>query len=146
MHHMDLGDERYRRRLERRSGKPVVPPISEETALVRQITARNRSRREGAAAALHGRNLTTDAALTLVWQLRHRNPAYRDAAKDALWQSTITDESAVLVLAGQLKHRKPELREVARQVLQDTKINITDDRVTEYLESARRWGLGSSDD
>jgi hypothetical protein len=58
--------------------------------------------------------------------------------------STITDSSAVRVLALQLEQRKPELREVARQVLQDTNIK-TDDDVMEYLESARRPGLGDSD-
>jgi hypothetical protein len=121
-----------------------MPDMTEEMTLVRQATARNRTVREGAAALLHGRNLSSEAAEALVWQLRHRNPAYREAAMDALWGSTITDLSAVRVLALQLEHRKPELREVARQVLQDTNIK-TDDDVMEYLESARRRGLGDSD-
>jgi hypothetical protein len=143
MHRLDGRIERRTQRAERRSpGKFFIEPVSEETALVRQVTGRSRSRRDGAAAALHGRNLSSDAALTLVWQLRHRWPAYRETARVALWESTITDEAAVLVLAGQLEHPKPELREVARQVLRDTKIS-TDAGVMEYLEAARRRGLGS---
>lgn len=89
-------------------------------------------------------HLSPEAAQALVWQLRHRNPAYREAAMDALWHSTITDSSAARVLALQLGHPRPELREVARQVLQDTNIK-TDGEVMEYLESARRRGLGDPD-
>ena len=85
------------------------------------------------------------ATQALVWQLRHRNPAYREAAMDALWDSTISDAVAALALAGQLEHRKPELREVARQVLQNANINIRSiHRVEEYVESARRRSLDNS--
>jgi hypothetical protein len=95
---------------------------------------------------LHGRNLSPEATRALVWQLRHRDPAYRQAAMDALWGSTITDVYAALVLAGQLDHREPELREVAREVLQRTNINITHTAaVNEYVDSARRRSLGNSD-
>jgi hypothetical protein len=81
------------------------------------------------------------ATQALVWQLRHRNPAYREAAMDALWDSTISDA----VAAGQLEHRKPELREVTRQVLQNANINIRSiHRVEEYVESARRRSLDNS--
>jgi hypothetical protein len=136
--------ERYHRRLERKSGMMIRYPVTEEMELARLVTARNRRLREGAAASLHGRNLSPEAAQALVWQLRHHNPAYRKAAMDALWSSTITDSVAARVLAQQVEHRKPELREVARQVLQHTNIN-TDDEVMEYLDSARRRGLGDSD-
>jgi hypothetical protein len=81
------------------------------------------------------------ATQALVWQLRHHNPAYREAAMDALWDSTISDA----VAAGQLEHRKPELREVTRQVLQNANINIRSiHRVEEYVESARRRSLDNS--
>jgi hypothetical protein len=142
-------EERSLRKTERALNRPVMPPMTEEITFVRQVTSRNRTLREGAAASLHGRNLSPQAlspqaARALVWQLRHRNPAYREAAMDALWGSTITDSSAARVLALQLEHRKPELREVARQVLQDTNIK-TDGEVMEYLESARRRSLGDSE-
>jgi hypothetical protein len=90
----------------RRSGRGIKAP-SEETALMRQIIGRKRSDREGAAALLHGRNLSQQATAALVWQLRHRNPSYRQAAMDALWGSTITDADAALVLAGQLDNPDP---------------------------------------
>lgn len=128
IHRLDWINDRLTQRSERHSpGKFFIEPVSEETALVRQVTGWGRSRREGAAAALHGRNLSAQSARALVWQLRHRNPAYREAARTALWESTITDEWAVLVLAGQLQHPNPELREVAQQVLRDTKISTDAD-------------------
>jgi hypothetical protein len=138
------GLQSHFRRQERKSGREIRYPVTVEIELARQVTSRSRRLREGAAAALHGRSLSPEVAQGLVWQLRHHNPAYREAAMDALWGSTITDSSAVRVLALQLEHRKPELREVARQVLQDTKIN-SDAEVMEYLESARRRGLGDSE-
>jgi hypothetical protein len=122
----------------------IMPP-SEETELLRQITDRKAPNRDRAAALLHGRDLSPKATQALVWQFRHRNPAYRKAAMDALWDSTISDAVAALVLAGQLEHRKPELRAVARQVLQNANINIRSiHRVEEYVESARRRSLDNS--
>jgi hypothetical protein len=140
MHRLDGINERLTQRYERRSHNKVFRYVSEETALVQQVTGPGRRRREEAAVALRGRNLSSEGALALVWQLRYRNPAYREVARDALARATITDPQAVLVLAGQLEHRKPELREVAREVLRDTNIN-TDKDLMEYLESARRRGL-----
>jgi hypothetical protein len=81
----------------------------------------------------------------LVYQLEDYRSAYREAARVALWESTITDEDAALALALQLVHRKPELREVARQVLQAAKINITDAEIKAYVESAQRRSRGKSD-
>jgi hypothetical protein len=49
----------------RRSGKGIRPP-TEEAALLRQITGRKPANREGAAALLHGRNLSPDATQVLV--------------------------------------------------------------------------------
>jgi hypothetical protein len=101
---------------------PTKLPSLSDKELAQRVFSRRRFRREGAAALLRGRNLSTSAARGLVRQLRHRKPAYREAARDALWGCTITDKYAAVLLAGQLDDPKPELREVARQVLQTVKI------------------------
>jgi hypothetical protein len=116
-------------------------PPSEETELLRQITDREASDRDRAAALLHGRDLSPKATQALVWQLRHRDPAYRKAAMDALWDSTISDAVAALVLAGQLEHRKPELRAVARQVLQNA--TSTSDPSIELRNTSSQLGEGA---
>lgn len=84
-----------------------LPSLSDEE-LAQRVFSRRRFRREGAAALLRGRNLSPKAARGLVWQLRHRKSAYREAARDALWGCTITDKYAAVLLAGQLDDPKPE--------------------------------------
>jgi hypothetical protein len=121
----DESKRRHIRKVERHSGQTFLPPPMSEMAYVHQITSRKRTRREQAAAMLQGRHLSEDAALALLWQLRHRNAGYRMSALEALRDSTISSELAGALLVGWLEHEKPELRNVAEQVLRE--VNITGD-------------------
>jgi hypothetical protein len=119
-------------RLQEKRGRDTKPPppgsdmaFVSEMAFVSPITSRRRGRRELAAAMLQGSHLSDNAALVLVWQLRHRNAGYRESALYALRGSTISSGWAGLLLAVELEHPKPVLRQVAEQALRET--NLTDD-------------------
>jgi hypothetical protein len=114
----------------------VLPPPMSEMAFVSQITSLRRGRRDQAAAMLQGRHLSENAALALVWQLRHRNAGYRESALHALRGSTINSGFAGLALAVQKReHPEPELRQVAEQALRET--NLTDGATRFVRENLR---------
>jgi hypothetical protein len=121
----DESKRRHIRNVERHSGQTFLPPPASEMAFVNQITSRKRTRRDEAAAMLHGSRLSEEATLVLLWQLQHRNAGYRMSALEALRDSTISSEWAGPLLVGWLEHEKPELRNVAEQVLRE--VNITGD-------------------
>jgi hypothetical protein len=128
-------ERRHLRRHDRRAGTAFLPPPMSEMAFVNQITSRKRTRREEAAAMLQGRRLSGEAALVLVWQLRHRDADYRMSALQALRGSTISSETAGRALAAQLEDPEPELREVAEQVLREA--ILTDDAMRDIRGDLR---------
>jgi hypothetical protein len=128
-------ERRHLRRHDRRAGTAFFPAVMSEMAFVNQITARERARREEAAAMLQGSRLSEKAALVLVWQLRHPDADYRMSALQALRGSTISSETAGRALAAQLEDPEPELREVAEQVLREA--ILTDDAMRDIRGDLR---------
>jgi hypothetical protein len=128
-------DRRHIQRHDLRAGTAFSPALMSEMAFVNQITARERARREEAAAMLPGSRLSEKAALVLVWQLRHPAADYRMSALQALRGSTISSETAGRALAAQLEDPEPELREVAEQVLREA--ILTDDAMRDIRGDLR---------